>query len=536
MLDFLYNLVVAPWVGMLTDPLFLGEVVIGGVLAGVMYALVALGFVLIYKASGVFNFAQGVMVLFAALSLVGLMEGVQVNYVALVAIVLAVTGIVLWSGEMALGRGIGRALFAGGVAVGAVKLGAGVLLPRGIMLGAAGLIGAGISFKLPLWGAVPATILIMVALAFVIERVILRYMVNQEQIILFMATIGLTFFLEGFGETVWGSNVKKLDIGIPDARLDLSKLALPGAAVAAIFAAAALASVALMFAWRVRAVRSAIDTSKGLVQPPLIGPASLFFGMAGLACFLARFFVAGDAAFVKGKAEATAMLFASLSWFGLALVATVALLALATWRGRREAAEDHGADVAPLHYGWFVALGVAGAVAVAAGIVWAVRSGILINGFELFAAAMAAILVIVLAVFFQKTRVGRALRAVADDHAAALSVGISLRGIWVIVWAVAGIVALAAGIIWGGKSGVQFSLSLIALKALPVLILGGFTSVPGAIIGGLIIGVGEKLAEVYWGTAIGIDAIENWFAYALALVFLLFRPQGLFGEKIIERV
>jgi branched-chain amino acid transport system permease protein len=167
--------------------------------------------------------------------------------------------------------------------------------------------------------------------------------------------------------------------------------------------------------------------------------------------------------------------------------------------------------------------------------VWAIRSGILINSFELFAAAMAATLVIVLALFFQKTRVGRALRAVADDHAAALSVGISLRGIWVIVWAVAGLVALAAGIIWGGKSGVQFSLSLIALKALPVLILGGFTSVPGAIVGGLIIGVGEKVAEVYWGSALG-GAIENWFAYMLALVFLLVRPQGLFGEKIIERV
>ena len=166
---------------------------------------------------------------------------------------------------------------------------------------------------------------------------------------------------------------------------------------------------------------------------------------------------------------------------------------------------------------------------------WAVRSGILINSFELFAAAMAATLVIVLALFFQKTRVGRALRAVADDHAAALSVGISLRGIWVIVWAVAGLCRARCRHHLGGKSGVQFSLSLIALKALPVLILGGFTSVPGAIVGGLIIGVGEKVAEVYWGSALG-GAIENWFAYMLALVFLLVRPQGLFGEKIIERV
>jgi branched-subunit amino acid ABC-type transport system permease component len=463
-MEFLYNLVVAPWVGMFTDPLFFGEVVIGGVLAGVMYALVALGFVLIYKASGVFNFAQGVMVLFAALSLVGLME-------------------------------------------------------RGI----------------PLAPAILLTILIMVALAFAIERVILRYMVNQEQIILFMATIGLTFFLEGFGETVWGSEAKSLNIGIPDTRLDLAKLTLSSQIVVGVFAAAILASVALLVTWRVRSVRSAIDTTEGLIQPMLIGPNSLFFGAVGFVCFVARFFVGKDAAFVKGKAETTAMLFTSLSWFGLALLLIVALLALATWWGRRQAAEDHGADVAPLHYGWFVLLGIAALVAIAAGIVWAVRSGILINGFELFAAALAAVLVIVLGVFFQKTRVGRALRAVADDHAAALSVGISLRGIWVIVWAVAGIVALAAGIIWGGKSGVQFSLSLIALKALPVLILGGFTSVPGAIVGGLIIGVGEKVAEVYWGPALG-GAIENWFAYMLALLFLLVRPQGLFGEKIIERV
>jgi branched-chain amino acid transport system permease protein len=201
------------------------------------------------------------------------------------------------------------------------------------------------------------------------------------------------------------------------------------------------------------------------------------------------------------------------------------------WRARRTA----GREVPPMHYVWFILLGLAATIATAAGVIWAVRSGILINAFELFAAVMAAVLVLVLALFFQKTRIGRALRAVADDHAAALSVGISLRGIWIIVWAVAGIVALAAGIVWGGKSGVQFSLSLIALKALPVLILGGFTSVPGAIVGGLIIGVGEKVAEVYWGGAVG-GAIENWFAYILALVFLLFRPQGLFGEKIIERV
>jgi branched-chain amino acid transport system permease protein len=158
-----------------------------------------------------------------------------------------------------------------------------------------------------------------------------------------------------------------------------------------------------------------------------------------------------------------------------------------------------------------------------------------VNQLELSAALTAGILVAILAVFFQTTRIGRALRAVADDHEAALSLGIPLKTIWVIVWSVAGIVAIAAGVMWGAKSGVQFSLSLIALKALPVLILGGFTSVPGAIVGGLIIGVGEKMGEVYWGPLVG-GAIENWFAYVVALVFLIFRPQGLFGEKIIERV
>jgi branched-chain amino acid transport system permease protein len=277
-----------------------------------MYSLVALGFVLIFKASGVFNFAQGVMVLFAALTLVGLME-------------------------------------------------------HGV----------------PVLAALVLTALVMVALAFAIERIVLRPLVNQEQIILFMATIGLTFFLEGFGEMVWGANVKKLDIGIPDRSI--------------------------------------------------------------------------------------------------------------------------------------------------------MMAGIRINTLEMSAAATAAVLVAILAVFFHRTRVGRALRAVADDHEAALSIGIPLKTIWIIVWSVAGIVALVAGAMWGAKSGVQFSLSLIALKSLPVLILGGFTSVPGAIVGGLIIGMGEKVGEVYWGPLVG-GAIENWFAYVLALGFLLIRPQGLFGEKIIERV
>ena len=312
MLDLLYSVLIGPLRDMGSAPAFLVEVIIGGLAAGLMYSLVALGFVLIYKASGVFNFAQGLMVLFAALTLVGLME-------------------------------------------------------RGA----------------PLILALLATAAVMGALAFAIERVVLRPLVNQEQIILFMATIGLNFFLEGFGELAWGSDVKRLDVGIPDSSF----------------------------------------------------------------------------------------------------------------------------------------------------IVW----GVQINRLEMTAALTAGVLVAVMAVFFQRTRIGRALRAVADDHEAALSIGIPLNTIWIVVWSAAGLVAIVAGIMWGAKSGVQFSLSLIALKALPVLILGGFTSVPGAIVGGLIIGVGEKIAEVYWGPLVG-GAIENWFAYVLALAFLLVRPQGLFGEKIIERV
>ena len=312
MTEILRAVAVAPFKDMAGSPAFFVEVLIGGIFAGLMYSLVALGFVLIFKASGVFNFAQGVMVLFAALTLVGLME-----------------------------RGV----------------------PVAVALG--------------------LTTAVMVALAFVIERLVLRPLVNQEHIILFMATIGLNFFLEGFGEMAWGANVKKLDIGIPDRSF--------------------------------------------MVQ------------------------------------------------------------------------------------------------------------GVQVNELELTAALTSAVLVVILAVFFHRTRIGRALRAVADDHEAALSVGIPLKTIWVIVWSVAGLVAIVAGIMWGAKSGVQFSLSLIALKALPVLILGGFTSVPGAIVGGLIIGVGEKLGEVYWGPLVG-GAIENWFAYVVALAFLLVRPQGLFGERIIERV
>ena len=315
---------VAPVMDMVGYPAFFAEVVVAGLTAGIMYSLVALGFVLIFKASGVFNFAQGVLALFAALTLVGLMNGT-------VPIVLTKAG---W-------------------------------------------------LAMPPWLAIIVTIGVMIGLAFLIERIVLRPLVNQDPIVMFMSTIGLAFVLEGVGDILWGSEVKTLDVGIP----------------------------------------------------------------AG-----------------------------SFEW-----------------------------------------------------------SGIQIQVFDIWATVIAGVMVVVLAVFFQKTRVGRALRAVADDHQAALSVGIPLKAIWVVVWSVSGMVALVAGIMWGSQSGVQFSLSLIALKALPVLILGGFTSVPGAIVGGLIIGVGEKVAEVYWGPLVN-GAIENWFAYVVALLFLLFRPQGLFGEKIIERV
>lgn len=311
-MEILRAFLIAPFIDMASSPIFLAEVVVAGLLTGVMYALVALGFVLIFKASGVFNFAQGVMVLFAALTLVGLLE-------------------------------------------------------RGIAV----------------WLALLLTTLVMIALAYAIERAMLRPLVNQDPLILLMATIGLTYLLEGLGQFLWGSNVKELDIGVPDTSFNLG--------------------------------------------------------------------------------------------------------------------------------------------------------GMLLNQFDLFAAVVAIVLVVILAIWSQKTVIGRALRAVADDHQAATAVGIPLQTIWVTVWSVSGIVALVAGIVWGAKSGVQFSLSLIALKALPVLILGGLTSIPGAIVGGLIIGVGEKTAEVYWGPLLG-GAIENWFAYVLAMLVLFIRPHGLFGEEIIERV
>ncbi|MFN3936462.1 MAG: branched-chain amino acid ABC transporter permease [Gemmobacter sp.] len=323
--------------------LFALEATLNGLTVGVMYALVALGFVLIFKASGIFNFAQGVMALFAALTLVGFQSG-QIPFAHLIN---AISGTRIHH----------------------------------------------FGWNMPTLLAIPATILVMVAFAWLVERIVLKHLVNQEPIILFMATIGLAYFLEGLGDLMWGAEVKRLDVGIPQ-------------------------------------------------------------GMSRMVD------------------EATYNLFG---------------------------------------YGFYV------------------------DTLDLWALGIAAVLVTVLVFFAQYTKQGRALRAVADDHQAALSVGISLRFIWVLVWSIAGIVALVAGIMWGSKSGVQFSLSLIALKALPVLILGGFTSIPGAIVGGLIIGVGEKLFDFYMQPIIG-GATENWFAYMLALVFLLFRPQGLFGEKIIERV
>jgi branched-chain amino acid transport system permease protein len=296
---------------------FFFEVLIGGLLSGVMYALVAIGFVLIYKASGVFNFAQGAMVFFAALTCVGMVD----------------------------------------------KLG------------------------VPMWVAIPATMVVMVLLGLAIEKVVLRPLVNQPEITLFMATIGLAFFIEGLAQLMWGSQVHKLELPIEDVPLP-----------------------------------------------------------------------------------------------------------------------------------WLLD-----------------NYNIIVSKFDVTAAGICALLVTALALLFSKTKIGRALRAVADDHQAAQAVGIPLQRIWAVVWSVAGLVALVAGLLWGARNGVQFALTFIALKALPVLILGGFTSVPGAIVGGLIIGASEKLAEVYIGPLVG-GGIEGWFPYVLALLFLLVRPEGLFGEKIIRRI
>ncbi len=319
------------------------EVMVNGLMTGVLYALVALGFVLIFKASGVFNYAQGVMALFAAMTLVGIQKG-QVPFSHLI-----------------------NTIFGTEI--------------------------HGFGWELAPWLAILLTAGVMVLFAWLVQKFILQHLVNQPDIILFMATIGLAYFLEGFADLMWGADIKTLDIGLPQG--------------------------------------------------------------------------------VNDWVEST-----TYNLFG---------------------------------YGFFI------------------------DNLDIVATVVAALLVTALILFAQYTKQGRAMRAVADDHQAAQSVGISLRFIWVMVWSVAGFVALVAGIMWGAKSGVQFSLSLIALKALPVLMLGGFTSIPGAIVGGLIIGVGEKLFEFLVGPYIG-GATENWFAYVLALIFLVFRPQGLFGEKIIERV
>jgi branched-chain amino acid transport system permease protein len=324
------------------------EVILNGLMAGIMYSLVALGFVLIYKASGIFNYAQGVMALFAALTLVGFQTG-QVPFAHVLNAIFG-THLDTW------GPGLPTVL------------------------------------------AILMTMGVMVLFAYLLERYVLRYMVNQAPIILFMTTIGLAYFLEGFGDLMWGADVKTMDVGLPSGASQVIENVTAGWAA----------------------------------------PGSNYRGMY-------------------------------------------------------------------------------------------------IDVLDLWAAGVAILLVVSLTLFSQYTKTGRALRAVADDHQAALTVGISLRTIWIIVWSIAGFVALVAGIMWGAKSGVQFSLSLIALKALPVLILGGFTSIPGAIVGGLIIGVGEKLFEYFVGSMIG-GATENWFAYVLALFFLMFRPQGLFGDRIIERV
>ncbi len=322
---------------------FAMEVTINGLMTGVMYALVALGFVLIFKASGIFNYAQGVMALFAAMTLVGVQEG-RIPFSHLI-----------------------NELF-------------------GTDLHYFG-------WHVPALLAILVTVLVMIAFAYMVQRFVFRHLVGQEPIILFMATIGLAYFLEGVSDLMWGSEVRTLDVGLP------------------------------------QGINGAIDQY-------------------------------------------------TFDIFG---------------------------------YGFFI------------------------DNLDIAASVIAAVLVGGLIAFAQYTKQGRAMRAVADDHQAALSVGIKLNYVWVLVWSLAGIVALVAGIMWGSKSGVQFSLSLIALKALPVLMLGGFTSIPGAIVGGLIIGVGEALFEFAIGPMIG-GATENWFAYVLALLFLVFRPQGLFGEKIIERV
>ncbi len=396
---------------------FFLEVVVGGALSGIMYSLVALGFVLIFKASGVFNFAQGALVLFAALTLVLLLEfgaaGAFWDWTGWLSIALAAVSAVLLMNRRF--RAVPR-LPLGAIPVEIVVAVAGGLLllivfgtnhdlwravfvtllvfltvtggekgrhwAVGILGGLAlvSLFGGDVNF----FRAFAVTVVVMIVLAMAIERVVLRPLVNQAPIILFMATIGLSFVLEGLAQGVWDANVHAMDLGIPDIPFEIA--------------------------------------------------------------------------------------------------------------------------------------------------------GVFISELDLYAAALAGLLVAGLAIFFNRTWVGLGLRSVADDHQAAMSVGIRLRTIWRVVWAAAGIVALVAGAIWGTKLGVQFSLALLAFKALPVLILGGFTSIPGAIVGGIIVGITEKTFEVFVGIPLFHGGTESWSPYMLAMVFLLFRPQGLFGEKIIERV
>ena len=327
-MDLLYKIFLGPFAQIISAPDLLVQTLWEGLVSGVLYSLIALGFVLIFKASGVFNFAQGIMVVFAALTLIGVH---------------------------------------------------GLLQRWGISSG-----------TLAAYMALALTVAVMFGLAYTIERVVLRPLVNQPDIILFMATFGMTYFLIGFGELVFGGEPKVM-------------------------------------------IADDLHLPRGAFEVKMLG---------------------GFVSFQK---------------------------------------------------------------------------------LDIAAAIIASIMVAGLAVFFQKTRIGRALRAVADSHKAALSVGISLEQIWVIVWFAAGIVALATGVLWGARSDVSFALEIVALKALPVLILGGFTSIPGAIVGGVIIGIGEKLGEFYWGPLLG-RGIESWLAYMIALAFLLFRPQGLFGERIIERI
>ena len=319
-MDFLNSILVKPFADMAAAPDFFLQVVWEGLVSGILYALIALGFVLIYKSSRIFNFAQGIMVVFAALTLVGLYE-----------------------------KGVPALL------------------------------------------AVPLTLLVMFILAVAIERVVLRPLVNQPDIILFMATIGITLFLVGFGEIIFGGE------------------------------------------------------NKVMITEQLYIPTGSF-------------------------------------------------------------------EFEP--FGGFVS----------------------IEQKDVTAVVGAILLVVGLLVFLNRSKMGRAIRALGDDHQAALSVGISLSTIWVLVWFISGIIALATGIVWGARAGVSFALEVIAFKALPVLMLGGLESVSGAIIGGLLIGILEKLFEIYWGQPLLGGNTETWFAFVFALMVLLFRPQGLFGERIIERV